>query len=272
MRRKLFVFLLFGLPVAHRLARGAHPHAGSNRRVTASAKKPLVLATSAEAGEPCPAEMSLVAGKYCTNVSERCIRWLDDSRLPFARCGVFAQPTRCVGPRVEMRFCIDRYEYTEPGNELPFNDASLEDAIRLCESLGKRVCTEAEWNFACEGEEMQPYPYGWKREPYCNQDRLNLLQRDSNGERLRDLREPANARPLCVSPFGVYNMVGNLDEPTLRELAAPASRFALALKGGWWMPARNRCRPATIAHDVNYRAFQVGVRCCSGAKPSNASQ
>ena len=42
---------------------------------------------------------------------------------------------------------------------------------KICQAQGKRLCTEREWNFACEGEEMRPYPYGWSREPKCNQDR-----------------------------------------------------------------------------------------------------
>jgi hypothetical protein len=32
------------------------------------------------------------------------------------------------------------------------------------ESLGKRLYREAEWNFACEGEAMLPYPTGLERD------------------------------------------------------------------------------------------------------------
>jgi hypothetical protein len=31
------------------------------------------------------------------------------------------------------------------------------------------------------------------------------------------------------------------------------------------MSGRNRCRPATTAHDDYYEDIQVGVRCCSDA-------
>ena len=41
--------------------------------------------------------------------------------------------------------------------------------------------------------------------------------------------------------------------------------FHNALKGGWWMAARNRCRPATTAHDDYYKDIQIGVRCCADA-------
>ena len=114
---------------------------------------------------------------------------------------------------------------------------------------------------------MRPYPYGFTREPVCNQDRQNLVHQTTGGQVLRDLREPSNARPECVSPFGVFDMVGNLDEPVVRDHAVHDSRFRCALKGGWWMPARNRCRAATTAHDNFFKGLQIGIRCCANIVP-----
>ena len=229
------------------------------RRAIASA----VVPTAVVATPSCPADMVVVEGQHCTKADQRCLRWLDDEKLPFARCGTYAKPVRCLAARIPMHFCIDRYEYARAGESLPENGASFSGAGRVCTGLGKRLCTESEWNFACEGEEMRPYPYGFTREPVCNQDRPNLVQQTSAGQVLRDLREPSNARPACVSPFGVYDMVGNLDEPVVRDHAVKDSRFRCALKGGWWMPARNRCRPATTAHDNFFKGLQIGIRCCS---------
>ena len=218
----------------------------------------------ADASGACPSDMVLVEGEYCTDVAQTCVRWLDDEILPFARCAEYQSPARCVGTRVKQRFCIDRYEYTAPGETLPFNYASFDKASALCSSLGKRICSESEWNFACEGEEMRPYPYGFSRQATCNQDRTDLYAPNPHYQVLADRREPAAARPGCVSPFGVYNMAGNMDEPVLREGSA-VEPYRNALKGGWWMAARNRCRPATTAHDDYYKDIQVGVRCCAGA-------
>ena len=160
-----------------------------------------------------------------------------------------------------MRFCIDRYEYTPQNAQLPLNFASFAKASALCAKLGKRTCSEEEWNFACEGEDMWPYPYGFERRPVCNQDRYDLYEDAPRHRALRDLREPGNARPACVSPFGVRNMAGNMDEPVRRRTSDSA--FNNALKGGWWMPSQNRCRFATIAHDDYYQGIQIGVRCCA---------
>jgi len=211
----------------------------------------------------CPSDMVLVEGEYCTDVLQTCARWLDDPSLPFARCAEYQQPSRCIGQRVKQRFCIDRYEYTPPGEQLPLNYASFVKANTVCDGLGKRVCTEGEWNFACEGEDMRPYPYGFTRSDKCNQDRSDLYEPNPHRQILADRRERADGRPECVSPFGVFNMAGNMDEPVLREGSAHIEPNRNALKGGWWMPSRNRCRPATTAHDDYYQDIQVGVRCCS---------
>jgi sulfatase modifying factor 1 len=222
-------------------------------------------APSTEAPSVCPEDMVLVEGEYCTKVRQRCLHWLDDRKLPYARCGRYERPAECVARRERLRFCIDRYEQTLPGEALPVNYMSLRLASKLCRKLGRRICLEKEWNFACEGETMRPYPYGWSRQPVCNQDREDLYDPNARRQVLRDLRESARARPQCVSPFGVVNMVGNVDEPVLSDVARYQAPFSNVLKGGWWLPGRNRCRPATVGHDDHYRDVQIGARCCKDA-------
>ncbi len=237
-----------------------------------AALRPVLPPPVVEPRAACPPEMVLVEGSYCSDVRQDCVRWLDAAALPFARCAEYSHKSRCVGKRVPMRFCIDRYEYTRPGENLPMNMASFDVATKTCESLGKRICTDSEWNFACEGEEMLPYPYGYERKPVCNQDRTDLYEKNPRMQVLRDLREPGDARPECRSPFGVENLAGNMDEPVAREGFENNAPFRNALKGGWWMPARNRCRPATTAHDDHFSDIQIGVRCCEAAGPAEAAR
>src|SRR5690606_1266022 len=83
-------------------------------------------------------------------------------------------------------------------------------------------------------------------------------------EKLTDHRAPISAFSQCLSPFGVHHMVGNVDEWVEREnMPAP---YRSSLRGGWWLPGRNRCRAATLYHDESYAAKQVGFRCCKDAK------
>jgi hypothetical protein len=114
---------------------------------------------------------------------------------------------------------------------------------------------------------MRPYPYGFERRQVCNQDRTDLYLPGKRRQVLADLRWPSGSRPECVSPFGVFDMVGNVDESVVK-VPAGLPPFSNALKGGWWMPARNRCRPATTAHDDHFTDIQIGVRCCSDVSRS----
>jgi hypothetical protein len=217
---------------------------------------------SADANSECPQGMVLVAGKYCPDVRQTCLKWMDPpGPYEFFRCAEYAKPV-CASAdneKISMRFCIDRDEYTPPGEKLPASHHSWTTAKQVCESQGKRLCLESEWQFACEGEEMRPYPYGFKRDvTACNIDRTDL---GKPNEGLRDLREPAGSHPKCVSPFGVRDMSGNVEEwATLDHPVDPKDRSTM--KGAWWLPGRNGCRAATTGHGENYAGPQVGVRCC----------
>jgi hypothetical protein len=211
----------------------------------------------------CPPEMVLVHGDHCTEVRQDCLEWLDPDIPPFPRkrCKRFA-PSVCTGKKKHLRFCIDRYENASTETALPTSDVSWTLAKQSCEAAGKRLCNEGEWVFACEGEELRPYPTGYVRNAsICNFDREDLV--DEKGH-MRDYREPANANQSCESPFGVRNMVGNVDEWTWID-GSNNKPWRAALKGGWWLAGRNRCRPATTGHDEFYHDLQTGFRCCKEA-------
>lgn len=212
--------------------------------------------------------MVLVEGLSCPSVQHECVEWLEDpTKFSFARCARYREPAVCASPeRVPMRFCIDRDEFVATGDELPLGDVSWTDAKGRCERSGKRLCAEREWVFACEGEVMRPYPYGFARDAsLCNFEHTELLTPDG---KLRDYRVPPASKPGCLSPFGVRNMVGNVDEWVVLDrphisVKNGGRRMMSGLKGGWWGPLRNRCRPVTVDHDEVFHELQTGFRCCA---------
>lgn len=206
----------------------------------------------------CPDGMAEVTGWYCPKVEQRCERWLDPpGRYENFRCAKYAEP-KCLAPKKKMSFCIDKNEYTAPGNSLPENHQSLMDANRICKGQGKRVCRESEWNFACEGEAMSPYPYGSTRDSSaCNADKKDLVNDEG---KLRDLRSPSGSFERCQSPFGVNDMAGNLEEMVAKDGPGP---LELRMKGAYWQPSRNNCRAAQGQHDEYYNGTETGFRCCS---------
>ena len=212
--------------------------------------------------EACPADMVLVEGDYCPNVELNCKKYLDPSgRYEQFRCAEYG-PSKCLSKsRRHLRYCIDRHEYVPPGESLPANFKSFTHAEKICKSQGRRVCMESEWNFACEGEEMRPYPYGFTRDPdACNADRTDIIAKHGG---LRDLRATPGSHPRCASPFGVMDLSGNLEEFVAIDGSTP---IRPAMKGAYWQPSRNFCRAAQTAHDRYYNGTETGFRCCSAAK------
>lgn len=70
----------------------------------------------------------------------------------------------------------------------------------------------------------------------------------------------SGTQPQCRTPFGVYDMVGNVDEWTTSTRATGSPSI---LKGGLWGPVRARCRPSTRSHGAGHRYYQQGIRCCA---------
>lgn len=223
---------------------------------------------SAASSEGCPDGMTLIEGDYCPRVEQRCLRWLDPpGKFHEYRCAEYAQPARCASPRVHKRFCIDRRERTDSATGLPYNVQSWTDAKRACEGAGARVCMDSEWTFACEGEQMRPYPYGFSRAAdKCNADRTDLLLpgRDGHPGRLRDERDPSGAHPECASPFGVLDMAGNVAEWVSVDGFSAGSM--VVQKGNWWQPGKHACRDAQYGHDRFYKGTETGFRCCAEAR------
>jgi len=204
---------------------------------------------------------------------QACTNWI--SRKFPERCGEFDRDkwlelAKKV-PSEPVHFCIDRFEFPNRKDVYPVIMVSWYEAEASCKSAGKRLCTENEWTFACEGEEAMPYPYGYKRDdsacvidrPWVKYDDAALMPR--NTERaMKELDrlwkgEPSGKNPGCKSQFGVYDMTGNVDEWTRSSIAGERPSV---LKGGYWGPVRTRCRPATKAHGETHTFYQQGFRCC----------
>jgi formylglycine-generating enzyme len=225
----------------------AHKH---DDDVTPSAESPVGPAANGSAA--CPEGMILVDGEYCPNIEQKCLHWLDPpgDRYEFFRCAEYAK-----------RFCIDAKERVEEGSDLPMHKKSWTDATTICKADDARLCMTSEWQFACEGEEMRPYPYGWARDSEaCNVDVMTGLGRVG---KLVDHRTPASAHPRCTSAFGVHDMAGNVDEWATVDGAPKGSREVM--KGSWWLPGRHACRSFQGGHGANYGGTETGVRCCKDA-------
>lgn len=253
---------------AHGVARGQNrPSSDASSPVVAPSRPSPAVVPAAPPTPRCPDGMVLAEGEYCSNVDQRCLRWLDPETQ--MRCAEFA-PSRCTGRRRPLAVCVDRYEYPNQPGVRPEVMVSWYEARRACENQHKRLCTQSEWTFACEGPEMNPYPTGLRRDPEAcridhqtirpNRPRLsNPMTTADESARLYEA-VPSGSMPRCVSWAGVHDMTGNVDEWAINETGKP---FNSALKGGWWGHIRARCRPSTISHNEGFVYYQIGFRCCA---------
>lgn len=238
------------------------------------------------AGSKCPAGMVSVSGEYLLDPSGKdtealrewqdatCTKWRGGKKLV---CEQFDEKRwaamRKRAKRKPIDVCVDRYEYPNAKGEYPMVVVSHTEATAVCKKQGKRLCTESEWTFACEGPDATPYPYGFVRDASkCTIDVTTQAIADDalwprNTERaIRAVDKafhgtPSGSKAACKSPFGVYDMTGNLDEWT--QTVRPGVGYPSILKGGFWSKVRARCRPQTRAHGPIFVTYETGFRCCA---------
>jgi hypothetical protein len=259
-------------PVAPRAPEARGPEALAN----AGLKAVVAMPEPGKTGS-CPDGMLEVEGSFCPEVEQKCLRWIDPEGVFPRRCAEFAPTSRCVGKTTPKHFCIDRYEWPNKPGENPVVMKTWFEAKDACAATGKRLCGDSEWTVACEGQERLPYPYGYDRSSEaCNIDKphpdVNERALGSADAKVRDAEakrlwqgEPSGSRASCVSPYGVFDMTGNVDEWVVNESGLP---FKSGLKGGYWGPVRDRCRPMTTVHAESFSFYQIGFRCCSDVPAS----
>jgi len=210
----------------------------------------------------CPGGMLLVDGVTCSARPGHCAE--SEPGAP-AICRRF-ETAECRKGQA-LRFCVDRYEYPNLQGVEPATMVTFEQARRACEEEDKRLCTDTEWRFACEGREGLELSYGNERDPNaCNVGRSNERVRPEELWEPRDVsrvlsrvdrRVPSGSMSRCESPFGVRDMPGNLE-----EWGTGSSGLEAALLGGDSLQPEPLCRSVRKTHQTALRSPHTGFRCC----------
>jgi formylglycine-generating enzyme required for sulfatase activity len=123
-------------------------------------------------------------------------------------------PKTALGRKVVLKaYLIDRYEIQRgeyktfrpdyeviPGKEkFPITLVTFAEAKAYCESAGKRLPTEQEWEKAARGPAGGKWPWG-KYQPHPNNGFSGFLP------------EPVDQRSEWISPYGIYGMGHNVWE------------------------------------------------------------
>jgi hypothetical protein len=188
-----------------------------------------------------------------------------------------------------MDFWIDVYEASRPNatadsmgtiregacsnpGVMPWRDVTWTEAEAACAAAGKRLCTEAEWQAACEGPSLFVYPYGDVYLPEaCNGKDYDPDCTSPDDDRVLATGAPHGCPPpadtLCISDYSVIDMSGNLMEWT--GTTASASPLSYRIRGGAYdnIDDALTCQFDFMAAEPDFQYGNLGFRCCSDVRP-----
>lgn len=186
--------------------------------------------------------------------------YIDETEVSNAEYRRFCEATGHAPPQTE--------DYASH-REYPVSGVSFADASAYADWAGKRLPTEEEWVKAARGTDNRMYP--WGDTPWSGDVPTSL--------------EPVDSNPLRRSPYGAYNMAGNVWEWTATPFSpssAQMNAMRQLLKGQSFSADWRVMKGGSFAHGdsedfalVGHRALPVdarspwiGFRCARNVPPA----
>ncbi len=229
-------------------------------RCLADSEEITIAASSFEMGASSGDEYPL----HDVNVSEYRIDRTEITNERFQAC---VAAGCCTAPSYDGSYSGRQPYYGNSDfNRFPVVFVTWDQAQEYCEGLGKRLPTEAQWEFAARSDDGRPYPWGT----------------DAAGRRLANYDTGLNSDTTAVgtfddgvSPFGLEDMAGNVwewvadwysesyydDSPT-DDPTGPEDGMSNVARGGSFLSSAAELYSFYRHHFVPTDAYSnVGFRC-----------
>lgn len=174
-------------------------------------------------------------------------------------------------PGAQWRFPEGSHSDLDGRGDHPVVQVSGNDAAAFAVWAGKRLPTEAEWEYAARAGATSTFPWGDELEPE-GQHRANVWQGEfpSRNTCADGWYATCPVDAFAPSAFGLFNMIGNVWEWTAD--AAPHTPGARVLKGGSYLCHASYCRryrpAARISAGADSSMGNTGFRCAAEGVPA----
>jgi len=129
--------------------------------------------------------------------------WIDKLEVTNGMYSLCTKAGKCKPPRNFESSTRKSYFNNPDFTDFPVINVSWVDAKTYCEWAGRRLPTEAEWEYAARGgEDYRRYPWG-DQSPDNNLANYDYSVRDTN---------KVGSYPAGASPYGALDMAGNVWE------------------------------------------------------------
>ena len=210
-------------------------------------------------------------GHLLTYVAERPVHqvalgayYIDKHEVTNARYARFLEADSANGSRWDHPDQPESLEHRQRylndglrGESKPAVGLNWYDAYAYCRWAGKRLPTEAEWEYAARGREYRKYPWG-EGDPYSNGIWwANYRPRTGHDQDGHRWTAPVGSYPDGVSPFGILDLSGNAEEWVQdwygadyyrraegRDPPGPATGTKKVIKGGSYGSPAHQVRAA----------------------------
>lgn len=241
---------------------GTHAGATGNTCVADETTAQVKVDPPAAAG-PCPANMTLVQGgtykmgfyKKEVTAADVCLDTAEVTAKEYQTC---VEGKKCNDTLVGV--CTETSTYKVAGKEdHPMVCVDFPQAEDYCKSLGKRLPTHEEWEWAARGRDKGNV-YSWGAE--APKDQLCW----AGGAAAQKGTCPVKAHPGSATPQGLLGMSGNVFEWVTTPLDS-AVKLRIGRGGSWRDGLANVFRvdrPGSF--EIKYRCGFLGIRCAMEPK------